>query len=549
MGIEELKPDIFSAYLIFPFAFDNSKIQVKKLAKALQKDPLKNWQASDYEIKLGKDYNEYLYFYRYARDILFSSKKANPKDFYFLKWKQNNLSFRIFSTQENSTMEIDIEDIYLHLYDFGVGVLIFELHDENLQLNSKKNIQYYLRILNLARRLYPPFVRKDLDFENIEIDKIDSINCGECPQRIGLYENQKNPIMEHDYQNDNRWETNEPQRQIPSLSKIITFFLDTKSQGLNFSYENESYWSIVDDRMFIHSFYRLPTFETANNRFLEELQIYFNHEDSGVLNLESLDYLYQMIFIDVGSSSCPNITDKKKHLNKAVYTRWINPVNIKELSPTIYGFSRFSSVMITTVRAKEDVENQNDFSQILLTHFGTMYYQMAVLLFFYRGTLLVFSRRSAKIVKLFQKGIQKTGKELLERLQKEFLLFRNRFWFKEVTGQDQGIEMFQKWAEQLKIFELMEDIKSEISELYEYVRYVNEQKENWLLRIITLVGAIFLPITVITGFFGMNLFDKNNPLYLNIFDFSRGWLWFWLAISVLYIIIFFIFIYYKLKRD
>lgn len=549
LTISQIKPDIFSAYLFFPFAFDNSKIEAKKLANNLQRDPLKNWKIKDYQITKGKDYNEYLYFYRYTRDILFSTSKINPKDFYFLQWQPEQLFLKIDfkNNGQDESLKIQVEDIYLHLYEFGVGILIFELVDKNPQ----KNLQEYIRILNLARRLYPSFLDRDFDFEQPDPQKIAAVNSAECPAKMQLIENHTGILVEHNYLEDNRWLVSDQPRQIPTLTKLVTFFLNTTGNGLHFEYENEDYWSIVDDRMFVHSFYRLPLEANIENQvFVKSLRKYFNlyEEEKQHFNEKALDIWYQLIFIDVWSPTCPNIILKKNLLERATYRRWIRPLDDKYPS-TFYGFSRFNSVMVTTVEKNKDAKSEKDFSLILQSHFHSMYYQIAVLLFFYRGALLAFSRRSAKIVKLFQKGISKKGKKLLERLQKEFLLFRNRFWFKEVTAQDQGIEMFQQWAEQMNIFELMDDVKTEIRELYEYVEYVNEQKENQLLKWITLIGAILLPITVVTGFLGMNLFDPNKPPIIHLWDFARGWLWFWIPLSILYLIMAFVFIVTKIKRE
>ncbi|MHB2148297.1 CorA family divalent cation transporter [Calditrichota bacterium LG25] len=536
-NISKIKPDIFSAYLFFPFAFDNSSIQMPKLARALQNDPLKNWRASDYEIKDGQDYNEYLYFYRYARDILFSSSQVEPKDFYFLQWQQKDLWLKIFGNDNNRALHIAVEGVYLHLYDFGVGILIFELNDPK----PDKNLQDYIRILNLSRRLYPAFVDKRFDFSDPQAHLVAAINAGECPAKIQLLENQQ-VLVEHDFFRDNLWGMTETRRHIPTLSQLITYFLDVRRSGFTFTHDKEKYWSIVDDRMFVHSFYRLPLKDQIHNRiFVQSLKKFFdlNAEERYHFNEKSLDIWYQTIFLDSESPTCQNHLMMKEVLSQATYKRWSNYA-------TFYGYSRFSSVMLVTTN---EPENARDFSHVLHSHFHTMYYQIAVLLFFYRGALLAFSRRSAKIVKLFQKGIQKKGKQLLERLQKEFLLFRNRFWFKEVTAQDQGIEMFQKWAEQMNIFELMEDVKTEIRELYDYIEYKNEQRENRLLFIITLIGAFLLPVSVITGFLGMNILELDHTLHINPFDISGGWGWFWIPLIISYAIIFPIVFYYQLKKE
>ena len=549
--IDRINPDIFSAYLYFPMAFDNEKTDLRELVTTLEKDPFRHWRLKDYVIHEGVDYNEFVYFYRYVSDILFSKSSEKPRDFFFLRWDKDLLPLWLRMKYRNGKseglLEVRVEDVYLHMHNFGVGILIIELGEED----GGRNLREYIRILNLARRLYPADVNRDANLSNLGEHDVSVVERGECPVQVELVDNRREVLAQHNFVKDNRWALDELNRQIPTLSGIITYLLDTRRGKFHFEFAEGDYWSIVDDRTFIHSFYRLPLYEEGSRKFMRGLEKYFNGnvlgEDEEVE--QALDCWYQMIHIDQESPSCPNRLLKEKILKKATYRRWINPPKSSRYSSTVYGFSRFSSVMITGIKEEKVKKDPSDFSRILHAHFHSMYYQMAVLLFFYRGVLLAFSRRSAKIVKLFQRSTRGKGRKLLERLQREFLLFRNRFWFKEVTAQDQGIEMFRIWARRMNIYELMDDVKNEIQELYDFVRYKNEQRMDRLLFILTLIGAILLPITVVTGFLGMNIFGAKSPLSVHPFDWSQGWVWFWVPLGALYIIIFPIVLYYHFKRN
>jgi len=153
----------------------------------------------------------------------------------------------------------------------------------------------------------------------------------------------------------------------------------------------------------------------------------------------------------------------------------------------------------------------------LYNHFQSMYYQIAVLLLFYRGALLNFSDRSEKLSKRLHeisrtdtKGLRKTL-EQVEALHKDFLLFRNRYWFREVTAQDQGIEMFDLWSRKLRNQELMKDVEEEIKELFSYVNSLHEKNISNTNTILTIIGSILIPIALLTGLLGMNLDIINKP--------------------------------------
>ncbi len=61
--IKKIYPDKFSAFLIFPFGFENNEFKAPKLAKEyIKKD---KWKDDAYDLKKGKDYNEYIYFFPY----------------------------------------------------------------------------------------------------------------------------------------------------------------------------------------------------------------------------------------------------------------------------------------------------------------------------------------------------------------------------------------------------------------------------------------------------------------------------------------------------
>ncbi len=545
---EKIVPDFFSTFFMFPFSFKQNRKNIV--------DSLKNnrWEYHPYKIQHGIDYNEYVYFYPYIWDILFSKEnnsdiKKTPNGVVFLKYRipDNNNFYKVISAPEKEDnkevkqkeIKLPLKNIFLHLFEVGVGILIFEIVNivgslENNSNKKNKKISYYtlddyLLFLSNGRRIFIPFVRPEanidykstMDFKltkknDLIINGIcqskDAINAMEAPRLIELQLGDK--TITTDFSNEN-FLLEYPEGYKPALSNIITKLMDTSE----FNYKNGDYKPIIDDRMFVHSYFSLPgspiklseegedVIEIINSNyiFIEELKKAFEDSIEDTTINESICLWYQMIFIDWKKPSCQNTHLMKTLLKDSTYNRWTN-------YGTFYGFSRFSSVILSDIKEVGYIYN----------HFQSMYYQIAVLLLFYRGAILNFSDRSEQLSNQindlpsrenFNRRERKKLRNILsevDKLNREFLLFRNKFWFREITAQDQGIEIFDIWSKMMRNRELMEDVQSEISSLFEFVDSLNEKNISKKINIFTYIGGLFLPLAIITSFFGMN-FKFLNP--------------------------------------
>ncbi|MDP8241006.1 MAG: CorA family divalent cation transporter [Candidatus Hatepunaea meridiana] len=513
--IKAIIPDKFHTFLILPFLFkgENSKLTSVKLAEHYNK--YNRWESEEFEVNDGLRYNEFLYFYPYVRKILYSKKNNKTSSMQFLRWKKgekDQWKLRVVGNEYDHTM--DIIDAFLHLYDMGVGVFVLEIAEENLT----KDIRNYITFLDLARRIYVPFINPKYKFkdEDPEHYPFDAITGKQCPKKIIILKNKEEVCTQN-------FECKVSQPNSPELlSNVVKHFLDIYNDEFTFTFnpspggmKSNSYQTFVDDRMFVHTYFSIDKskFPSNNGYFLHNLSEYFNINPSHTeLNKYwSTDIWYRMIFIDSGEKSCQNDIMQKKIIDDSTYTRWTK-------FKTFYGYSRFSSMMMT----------DSGVPDYLYNHFQTMYYQIAMVLFFYRGVLLNFSMRSSDISHLLAVDgkERKKGIEQARELHSDFLAFRNRCWFREITAQDQGIEIFNLWNRKLDNVELMKDIESEIEGLYRFVNYEQEQRENDQLRNISILGAILLPITVTTGFFGMNLINS----------FKGAW-WLFSVLTLIFIVI------------
>lgn len=139
---------------------------------------------------------------------------------------------------------------------------------------------------------------------------------------------------------------------------------------------------------------------------------------------------------------------------------------------------------------------------------------MVELVLVQRASMLRFSGEVTKVSNLSKQEVDVIS-ERISSLYKEYIRFINQIYFREVTAQDQGIELYEMLQSSLKMKEYIEDLDNEIGELHDYVSLKEDRSRNKKATLLNDIATLFLPITVITGFWGMNAVDavintKNN---------------------------------------
>ncbi|MEW6007110.1 MAG: hypothetical protein AB1595_03010 [bacterium] len=93
-----------------------------------------------------------------------------------------------------------------------------------------------------------------------------------------------------------------------------------------------------------------------------------------------------------------------------------------------------------------------------------------------------------KITKEFKADFLSEIKNKTQRLRSVFIKFTNKYWFIEVTPQEQGIEIYKQWLGLLDLQKLYDQIEKEISELAGYVETRIESETNTKMAWITYAG-------------------------------------------------------------
>lgn len=394
-------------------------------------------------------YNERNYFYEFVHNALYDDGTDHTiiRHFERREPKHTEVSYRIVCGNSRKTYQLKVESINLNLYSTGVGVLSIYL--SNTRYSHHDDI---LAINQYGRRVFPAFIND----VNLRLELAHSLNFD------GL-----NGVYSEDFSSY----TNKAVSNTPA--SFITKMVHEVAQNIVLQ-------PVIDDRMFVLSWYK-------NDEFSNQ----FQKDNTSYANFLHSQWWYKYVFVDANNMSCPNDAMSRRLISAATYPRW-------QQWGTLYGVSRYSMVLLTS----------NGCPDYIINYFETEYARMAELVFMQRATVLRFS---SEVTRISNMSTQKGFGAQVSSLYKEYIRFENQIYFREISAQDQGIEMYQLLFNAVNLKEQVEKLDEEIEELYNYVSLREDRHINRTMSLLTWITTIFLPVTVVTGFFSMTgyVFESN----------------------------------------
>ena len=489
---ENRKTEIYSYHtFMFPFRWDkansddNSKIEDKiKIDKEFHKMLIDaKWIYKPFPFNMQKEeilaehYNEYTYFHEFARDAIYNLKDDFEENqtvyFYEKDYTNGEIKLAIYG---GKTYSLKLDGLSLRIYDTGVAILSFDVEN-----NRYRDLEDVLKINDYFRRVYPQFLGKTTPF-TLQTKKAFLPCC------VSIKLPDKNLIEE-------KFENN--YTSIPKKIQLSKLIMEVLGEGLFIEDENQKAKDkikirhIVDDRMFVLSWFGNDIFSKSLNKWDEFAQNY---------SYENSDDWYRYVFVDGNDKTVQSKKLQKELINNATYDRWI------EYS-TVYGITRYSFVCVS--------ENNEYTKNVLpLPHMQTMYYQMFHLLLAQRASILRFSDEASNIATFKDNGPDLFKKS--QSLYTYYIKFINKLYYREVTAQDQGIEIYNKAQIALGLSNEIKDLDNEIEELHSYVSIEQEKARSDSLEIISKIGAILVPPSLIASIFGMNILTFEGT-YFNQF--------------------------------
>lgn len=437
-------------------------------------------------------YNERNYFYDFVRPALYDGHQGNHGDIVrcYRFELTNEAQFQLVT--QKKAYKLRIATIELKLYAIGIGILSFQLLNESTNQQDPEDI---IEINQYGRRLFPPFYT--VDCPNPADDAYYAgtnwnnglTNHPELPKEIALVGlGKKN--WRTDFRNEG---TTGRLNQPPGL---IQFLLP---EGL---LNAVRITPVLDDRMFVVCWY-------GNSELVKR---YSGNVKEGAALYLTDDWWYRYLFVDGEFRTCQDATMMEQLLRAHTYGRWSG-------WGTLSGIARYSWVTLSSPLPQVPA--------YVVAHIRTIYFRMVELALLQRACVLRFSEEVTKISAL-QSGDKHLPKRM-ENLFREYLRFVNKLNFREVTAQEQGIEMYDMLRRSMRLDEQVKDLDAQIHELHNYAASLGEASRNEKLDLLTLLGAILgVPTFISTGYEIMDYKVTNHPwwpilwVYLGAILFALG---------------------------
>jgi len=193
-------------------------------------------------------------------------------------------------------------------------------------------------------------------------------------------------------------------------------------------------------------------------------------------------------------------------LKNHTYERWIE-------YGTLYGMSYCSFVCLTD-HSKFALEN-------VLVHVTTIYYQMMCLILAQKASIFRFEEELTDI----SNQSKNIPVQAVEEVYQNYLQFINGIYFREITAQDQGIELYTMAQNLMRIDIDVKELKEEIGQLFQYVSLRADKETNRAINSLTYLNTLIVVPTLVTGFFGMNIFGIRMLEAWNINDYKKLVIW------------------------
>jgi len=531
-------PRLFSSHtFLFPFKWQHAKNDLwenlgsKFDLKKFREFDLPNWKRKPYALNAREQYNEYNYFYAHVREILYdldeslltgnSIENEDLVNHFEYQLDSEKPLYYCIQLADGKVFRLQIDSILLNIYGTGTGVLSFHLRN-----SEHPHPNDILRINQFGRRLFPPFFGLNnqavISQESPEMGPrtaLNQVKDSELPESIFLSYGHNGPLS-HLFEDFSSYLDPESFKHGPF--RLPAFITGLFPKNFLFCHEKEvkearAYKVYIrptlDDRMFTLCWYDHPELSRQQTAF---------DEQKGDYAYEHNEWWYKYLFLDVGFPTNQHRTLRQQQLKEHTYGRWVD-------FGTLIGISPYSMVMLTG-GLPVDLYH-------LVRHFQSMYYKMAELCLVQRATVLSFADEVTHVSYLAKKGKGKRENGPLTQisdLYKHYILFINKIYFREITAQEQGIELYALLQRTLHLKDDVKDLGKEIQELHNYASLEFEKQNNSTLNRLSIVGALFLPFSLLAGILGMNTLpdSANQTLFTAFTPYGP----FWVSIGVVLVL-------------
>jgi len=460
----------------------------------------------------NQDYNELIYFHGFVRETLFDEgslsrikdasllaltldERSDPEQMSPLKYRINILKEHGVNKKLADFYDLELQEVSLNFYETGIAVMGFHLNNHHYPEPDS-----VLAINDFGRRLFPQFLGDGPELlagpmgaflpRSIELMYVDS-------------EERDSVLMTESWQDFKHPVGAELRKFVPFLPAHVMGLLGDKFHLRESEVKKGEVLvsSLVDDRMFVLSWFghQATTNKLSTNPDAKLKEDIYGKRDHVAYGYESDDWWNKYVFIDGKGPSVANRNLLREQNRKHTYARFVE-------WGTLYGLSRYSLVCVT---------DRGAFSANTLKHIQTVYFQLVMLCLVQRASVLAFSNEVTGLAS--QIPDNRKGREekdgLVNRfteLHRAYIRFVNKVYFREAATQEQGIELYQMLQRFMEIERDVKDLNREVDEMHQFVQMQEAEDREASLSTITLLGFLFVIPSLITGYYGMNVFGLSE---------------------------------------
>ena len=432
-----------------------------------------------------RHYAEFVNFLPYVQRVLYGSGKGvtdrqgQASESAIRVFRRCDVrAVRITLYRDTAPTELHIAHVDLYFFfDLDIVIPVVEVYGAELDLATAQDILFRFG------RAYPPYWESDG-------------RGGHCPWLVEWLGANGQVLAQSDYER---------------REKYLAFVCEHRSPGI------AAHWEWLLRPMVQHhssevgpvryrqlEYHRLPTMAYLA---LDEIDA-----------LTRADWVRLALVTPAGDSG--HLPYSEQHLKdfeaRYCFDRYFQPGCGERWMNTRLMCSGHSFVMVG--RAAE--ERFTDLETGLQGQFRHQYFLVFLMAHFQQAGLLMLSDRL--IVALSRLDIQrvetvKEFKRSIRHTKEIFLRFNHRYWFHEISNQVQLRDLYKMLSGHLHSDALFTEVRDEVKDMSDYLESDTLRRQaNTVVRL-TVVTVFGLIGTVLTGIFGMNLFDfPGMPVLLHI---------------------------------
>ncbi len=478
----EIRVDAFRQILIWPLLIHdtNGKHAVNLTSAVASKLTGNHWQWADqspdhkaislrdfpsYEANRDDDYSEIVYFHSFVRDFLYGGDGAAADKRPMRMLRRSDVRALKLKLDDTREYEFHVSRIEGYLFELGVLLVVVEVEGPtNLAKTRKFTLKDALDLQNVLRMVFPRRWNDDgkpseaplracwLDANGHEIEGSmqDFLVKGDFTKIVR--EQAELPAAKH-------WRYLLRPLPLYGEPKVGDFAVkQIEDQRI----PSMTYLAVPDPRQISEGdFARIAFFDDAGE---SSVGPYSDKFLADWMKESAYDRFWQRTPSSGG-------TEVDEH-NRMMRTRWLC---------SGYGF------------AVVGPSNDSFFTGRIAANFRHHYFRMGLIAHVHRAMLLMFRDHLAEATK-------KTGEEFRDRImkiQQDVTRFRARFWFREVSTQLQGQEIFAWWSDRLGNQALFDQVTADIAAAETQVRTEFEEEEAKGIKLLTEIGGVIGIVSVL----------------------------------------------------